>query len=380
MKKRPNNDGSIGRYGDRWRGRYTDPIDGKQKAVYGTTQAECKVKLDAVLHQIKTGEYVKPEKISVEKWLLFWFENYYRISVKPSSASTTKSNIDKHLIPFLGKHELQKLRPDHVQAFIRQKQAEGISASTIKRYIKVLRQALRQAVENGKIRKDPTSSAKLPKAEKKEIPFLTAEEQAIFLSRLPSSTNGRALRFLLGTGLRVSELCGLQWKDIQQDGLHIERINMTFYDLQEEGYTNITAAPKTTAGKRIIPLPDPLRQLLEEQRKTQMQERLRAGCAWASGEPGKGDTFIFCNAIGNPADRHNLNRSFRAILTKCNLPTRGVHALRHTFATNWVQRSPDISSLARILGHTDPAFTYKTYCHADQTNMEKGMEAMMQTI
>ena len=53
-----------------------------------------------------------------------------------------------------------------------------------------------------------------------------------------------------------------------------------------------------------------------------------------------------------------------------------MHALRHTFATNWVQTSPDIVALARILGHTDPAFTYKTYCHAEARSVVQGMGGM----
>lgn len=138
----------------------------------------------------------------------------------------------------------------------------------------------------------------------------------------------------------------------------------------------MTTPPKTTAGKRIIPLPDALRALLEEQRRAQMQERLHAGSAWDGGEPGKGSAFIFANALGKPADRHNLNRVFQSVLDANNLQRRGVHALRHTFATNWVQHFPDIPSLARVLGHTDPAFTYKTHCHADQSSMAHGMNMM----
>lgn len=376
MKKRPNNDGSINRYKDGWRGQYTDPISHKQRAVYGKTQAECKAKLDRKLSEIRAGEYTLPEKITVGAWMAFWFENYYRISVKASSAATTSDNIRLHIVPALGSIQLQKLRPEDIQAFLRAEQEAGRAPSTVRRYLKVLRQAIKQAIDTGKMRKDPSQAVKLPKMEKPDIPFLTMAEQAAVLRALPQSTSGRALRFLLGTGMRVSELCGLQWKDVQADGIHIERINMTIHDLKEDGYINMTTAPKTTAGKRIIPLPAALASLLDDQRRAQMQERLRAGEAWAGGEAGKGETFIFANALGKPSDRHNLNRAFRGVLDRCGLDRRGVHSLRHTFATNWVQHSPDIPALARVLGHTDPAFTYKTYCHADQASMAQGMDMM----
>ncbi len=378
-KRRPNHDGSIGRYKDRWRGAYTDPAIHKQRYVYGKTQAECKARLDAKLAEIRTGVYVQPDKMTVEGWLTFWFNSFYRRTVKASTAATTWGNISGKLIPALGKIQLQKLSTIHVQAFVTAEMDAGRCISTIRRYLKVLNQALRQARELQRMNTDPAKGVKLPTMEKPEIPFLTHDEQRTFLAACPSTTNGRALRFLLYTGLRVSELCGLQWQDIQEDGLHVERINMTIKDLQEDGYVNITTPPKTKAGKRVIPLTPQLRALLEAQRSVHLRDRLKAGSAWATDESGRPSAYIFANRIGNPADRHNLNRSFRGILGKSGLPSRGVHALRHTFATNWVQRNPDIVALSRVLGHNDPAFTYKTYCHADQRSMNQGM-AMMETF
>lgn len=378
-KRRPNHDGSIGRYKDRWRGAYTDPVIHKQRYVYGKTQAECKAKLDEKLAEIRTGVYVQPDKMTVEGWLTFWFDKFYRRTVKASTASATWGNIKGKLIPALGKHPLQKLSTIHVQAFVAAEMDAGRSISTIRRYLKVLNQALTQARELQRMNTDPVKGVKLPAMEKPEIQFLSRDEQKAFLSACPSTTNGRALRFLLGTGMRVSELCGLKWQDIQEDGLHVERSNMTIKDWQEDGYINITTAPKTKAGKRVIPLTPQLRALLDEQRSIQLRERLKAGSAWAIDDTGKSSTYIFANRVGSPADRHNLNRTFRGILSKAGLPSRGVHALRHTFATNWVQQNPDVVALSRVLGHTDPAFTYKTYCHADQRSMNQGM-AMMESF
>ena len=374
-KRRPNNDGSIGRYKDRWRGAYTDPTIHKQRYVYGKTQAECKAKLDAKLAEIRGGSYVPPDKMTVEAWLLFWFDNFYRRSVKASTAATAKSNLDK-LIAALGKIKLQKLSPTDVQRFITTELDAGIRVSTIKRYLTVLAQALDQARELQKIHANPVEHVKLPKQEKKEIPFLTQEELPLFLAACPSTTYGRALRFLLRSGLRVSELCGLQWQDIKEDGLHINRLNMTIKDLQEDGYVNITSTPKTAAGKRIIPLTPHLRALLEEQRQIQLRERLKAGSAWTTTDAGRGTAYVFANKVGNPSDRHLLNRAFASILDKAGLPRRGVHALRHTFATTWVQDGNSIADLAYVLGHTDTGFTYKTYCHADRSSVNQGMAKM----
>ena len=97
-------------------------------------------------------------------------------------------------------------------------------------------------------------------------------------------------------------------------------------------------------------------------------------------EPGKANGYIFANALGNPANRHSIARTFRSLCDHTGIPRRGIHALRHTFATNWVQRNPDIASLSRILDHADTAFTCKTYCHFDPASMQQGMEQMAALI
>ena len=155
---------------------------------------------------------------------------------------------------------------------------------------------------------------------------------------------------------------------------------MTIKDWQEDGYINVETLPKTTTGKRVIPLPAAIKAILDEQRRAQMEQRLKAGSAWEGEEPGKANCYIFAKALGKPADRNNIARSFRDLCDKVGIPRRGIHALRHTFSTNWVQNNPDISSLSRILGHADPAFTYKTYCHADPHSMNQGMEQMARFI
>lgn len=375
-RKRPNNDGSISRYKNMWRGQYTDPMTHKQRAVYGKTQAECKAKLDAKLAEIKSGAYVAPNKITVGGWLDLWFEKYYCNSVKTNTAATTSINIRTVLKPALGHILLQKLTAEEIEEFFRHQQEGNAAGSTMRRYLTILRQALSKAVKLKHIPRNPAADVTLPKVEKAEIQFLTRDEQELFLAVIPATTGGRALRFLLGTGLRVSEMCGLQWRDIQEDGLHIERVYMTIKDPQNDGYINVTPSPKTTAGKRIIPLTPTIQNLLEEQRRVQIAERLKAGSAWEGAEPGKGSGYVFASKTGKPADRNNMNRTLHSILKKAGLPSRGVHALRHTFATNWIQTGNDVVALSRILGHTDPSFTYRTYCHPEQRSMVKGMADM----
>ena len=114
--------------------------------------------------------------------------------------------------------------------------------------------------------------------------------------------------------------------------------------------------------------------------KAQRLEYLRMGEIWRGGEPGKGTQYIFATAMGTPTDRHGIARALRAYLDKAGLEHRGPHALRHTFATRWIQSGKDPVTLSKILGHANVSFTLKTYVHADTASKRAGMETMATII
>ena len=381
-KRRYNGEGHISKYkrGGKnpwvgWRGVYTDPNTGGQRSVYGKTQAICAEKLNKKLEEIRKGAYVEPSGETVESWLDRWFNDYYTIESKPSTAATAESNIRVHLKPAFGHIKLQKLNCDDLQQFIREK-SKSLKPSTVDRMLSIFHKAILQAIYLQKINRDPFIGLKKPKKEKAEINPLTRDEQTAWLKCVPSTTSGRALKFLLNTGMRVSELVGLRWCDIQSDGIHVERNVLTIRDLQEDGYTDIEGTPKTESGKRVIPYNKNVRQLLEEQRRAQIEDRFRARGSWIGGDPGKGDCYVFTTRTGNHSDRNNINRLYRTTLEKAGISKRGVHSLRHTFATNAVQLQVPISDLSKMLGHSDPAFTIRTYVHPDRDGMQWAMERL----
>lgn len=382
-KKRANGEGSIylrtdGRWG------YSFTVNGKQVSRAAKTQAEASRRLRDAVAKVQAGTYADPSKITVEGWLRLWLKEYAAPAVRPSTLESYYSVTENHLIPALGKIKIQTLRPEHIQAFVNRQLRNECAPSSIKRHMVVLKSALQQARENRIIVTNPAEAVKLPKQEQKEIEYLTPAEVASLLEVLPMTTNGRALRFILGTGLRVSELCGLRWCDVEKDGFFVNQITYTVngkvLSEDEKESVRICSAPKTKAGKRYVPLNPKTAELLEQQRLSQKLERVRAGEAWEGGEPGKGKQYVFATAAGGPADRHNLGRTLRNCLDRANLQRRGVHALRHTFATLWVQRGQDLRTLSELLGHTNVAFTMQRYVHSDRETKKKGMASMADII
>ena len=384
-KKRGNNDGSVRQRKDgTWEARFIvgRKADGKldRRSVYASTQKDVLSKMKQAQAEILKDEYIAPSAITIAQWLDSWYQTYLKPNVRPSTASTTYSAIRNHLKPALGKHKLQQLRTEHIQAFIVGQQKNGMRASTIKRNVAPLKTALKQAVQNRLIVRNPAEFVKFPKQEHAEIQFLTRDEQKALLELLPSTTNGRAIRFILGTGLRVGELCALRWSDINEKYFTVSQTASIYHDDEAGKIVIDFNAPKTKAGKRSIPLLPSMKTLLSEQRHSQLEQRLKAGSAWTGSRTDQNDNYVFASMVGTALDRDNIGRFLRTCLKKAGLSSRGIHSLRHTFATNWVQAGGDIRSLSEILGHTNVAFTMQTYVHSDMSTKMAGMEKVEKAL
>jgi len=376
MPKRANNEGSIRQRPDGlWEARYRDAM-GNRKSVYGRSQGEVSVKLCEIRQRLSTGEYVEPSRITVEAWLHTWWTEYCVPTTRSNSAASAHQNIRNHLTPALGKVPLQQLQTHHIQSMVNRLANQKYAPATIRRIMATLRIALKQAETNQLILRNPAERIRLPKMEQKEIQVLSPGEQKLLLEALPDTDNARVIRFILGTGLRASEALGLRWQDIQGDRFTVKQAISTYsaYDNLEEAHTRKQIAPpKSNAGIRTIPLTDSMLAILDEQRQVQIKDKaeaVRLGLGWPKYD------LIFSTNLGNPKDRHNLNRTLRQALEKAGLTHRGIHALRHTFATNAVQSNMDIRTLSEIIGHSKVAFTLQTYAHSDMDTKRKALEAM----
>lgn len=384
-RKRGNNDGSIRQRKDGlWEGRITIGVNSNgtqnRKSVYGSSQAEVQKKLRDILQKVEEGDYSEPSRMTVGAWLDNWCENYGAPHWREKTLEVHRDNIRLHLKPALGKIQLRKLRADHIQAYINTEQKAGTASATIRKRMEPLQGALKQATANRLIPYNPAEHINLPQNHSKEIVFLTVEEQKKLLAVLPDNTPGRAIRFVLFTGLRASELCGLRWCDVEADSFTIRQgaqyIRQADVKPGEAKQKLSIAPPKTKAGKRTIPLTEAAKAILEAQRQAQRQQRLKIGAAWQSGIPGEGNTPVFATELGTIYERHNLARALKTYLRAAGLQDRGLHALRHTFATNWVHSGADLRTLSEILGHTKVAFTMQQYVHSDMGAKLAGLKAV----
>ena len=157
----------------------------------------------------------------------------------------------------------------------------------------------------------------------------------------------------LYTGMRIGELCALQWNDIRTDCLVISK---TMHRIQENDHTIIEITePKTPSSVRMIPIPDFLKAIVDVYRQP--------------------NGYVLVNRSGKFVEPRLMQLNFKRIIEDCELPKTNFHALRHTFATRCIEAGFDVKSLSEILGHADVKTTLNKYVHSSfelkQENMKR---------
>ena len=381
-RKRGNGEGNIRQRSDgTWEGRYVAgyKADGTldRKSIYGKRREDVQKRLQEIVRSIDSGDYVEPSKMTVAQWLETWINEYVKPTRKATTVGVYLDSIKNHIAPVVGRYKIQQLRTEHIQAMLNRMQEKGLKPATIVKAKNVLHGALNQAVKNRIIPRNVADGVEVKRDSETTMKPLTPEEQKAYAEALPNTTTGRALAFDLGTGLRVAELCGLRWQDVGKDSFKIAqtvRRVPTLDDSASQKTAIMATTPKTKNSRREIPLTPKTRAILDAQRKRQLSERLKCGDKWNDND------LVFTTAEGKPLDVRNVNRTHYETLDKIGAERRGVHHLRHTFATRAIEHGMDYRTLSEILGHSDVATTLRVYVHSSMETKTAAMQALSEFL
>src|SRR5258707_6487459 len=149
QKQRGHGEGSIYQRQDgRWAASIT--LEGhKRKTFYGKTRKEVQEKLRVALNEQKQGTLATGPQQTVKQYLEHWLEEVHKPTVRVSTYQGYRMSLDNHILPVLGHLQLQKLTPQHVQAFYMRKLKEGLSAKTVRNLHGLLHKAFDNAVRWG---------------------------------------------------------------------------------------------------------------------------------------------------------------------------------------------------------------------------------------
>jgi integrase len=343
--------GSIRQRKDgRWEGRYTAP-DGKQKSVYASTPEECGKQLRAKQHEIDTGAWREPSSMTVSEWLDIWLADYQTHNAD-RTVMKYKSITDKHFKPVLGNIKIMKLLPLHIRRLITS--MKGLKPITIKNYVRILGASMNCAIEAGLIKSNPVDHAKLPRIQPTKFTVVDRADIPAFITAANNTDYANELLLMLYTGLRVGELRGLQWVDVDLDNgtIHVQRqLHPVNHDMQR------FSAPKY-GEDRIIHIPEDAITILKNQRKKQAEQRLAAG-GWEDDAVTR--NLVFRIPSGHAHNDRTIYKAVKAVGKAIGKPELHPHDLRHSYAVAALRSGIDVKTVQHNLGHKTAQMTLDVY-------------------
>ena len=360
MGKRGNGEGSIyfRTSDEKWVGSITLE-NRKRKVFYGRTRKEVQEKLKVALRDQQQGTLITAPKQTLAQFLFEWLENSQKQSVRPRTYERYEELVRLHIVPALGRHELQKLSAQQLQAFYAKKAEEGLSATTINHFHNVLHKALDTAVKWNLVARNVCDLVSPPRRKQFEVHPLTLEQVHKLLSVVDGHEMEALIKLALATGLRRGELMGLKWQDINVDAgvLQVRRI-LSRVPSKMPGKGYVEAEPKTQKSRRSVVIAPFALEALTQHRERQLEAKLKAGDAWQEHD------YVFCTSIGthlNPT--RDMLDQLKALLKKAGLPDIRFHDLRHSAATLLLSVGVHPKVVQEILGHSQISITMDVYSH-----------------
>ncbi|NUL07676.1 site-specific integrase [Streptomyces lunaelactis] len=349
--RQPNGRSSIyfGKEG-KWHGRVTVGIrdDGTpdRRHVERKTRAEVTAAVRELEKQRDAKTVRKPGKAwTVKTWLTHWIENVAPLAVNDNTMVGYRVAVRKHLIPGLGAHRLDRLKPEHIEVFYANMQANGSKPGTAHQVHRTFRTALNEAVRRGHLGKNPVQLAKAPKTGEYEVEPYSVQEVQRLLKAAERHRNSARWAVALALGLRQGEVLGLKWEDVDLEGgfLVVRRSRhrpqyahgcvdpcgrkAAGHCPQRRRTNPELATTKSRAGRRAVGLPAQLVDLLRAHLKAQEGERAAAGKHWEENQ------LVFPDEYGRSPSHRRDWAEWKALLTEANVRDGRLHDARHTAAT-----------------------------------------------
>ena len=346
---------------DRWEGRYIKARTPEGKIqwgyIYGAAYAE--VKRVLIQKKAEAGFYNLTFEALAEVWL-YTLKN----GIKESTYAHYSYTLHKYLLPVLSNMPVASFEESFLEQAMQQiitpidSAHKPLGNSSARECLSMLRRICRYAAHLRIIRPMELEVA-LPKAiDKISAPLSPAEQQQLY-QYVQENPTPRKIGLLLGLelGLRIGEICGLQWGNFDLK-LGTLKISRTVCRIScGNGHTKVfIQTPKARTSRREIPIP---KQLL------MMLKKLRGNAS--------NSTWFLSGNESKPTEPRCYRKSIKVYLKQATVRQVRPHTLRHTFATTCLQTGCDVKTLSELLGHANANITLQRYVHSDLTRKRREM-------
>ena len=307
--------------------------------------------------------FAKKNKILYSDWIYEWLIDKKEY-IKESTYANYSNNIFNHIIPKLGNIYIQDLNHKTIQDFLlnlfksgRKDGSGGLSEKTIKDITIIIKGSLRKAINEEKIRHFELTF-NYPKDNKdSKIYILSKHEQNKLTNYVLENLTNRNIGLLISlySGLRIGELCALQWNDIdfKKNILSVNKTIQRVYikDKDKNISKVIITTPKTKNANREIPINKEFLELLKKIKT-------------------KGDDYIITGS-SKYLEPRTYRKYFNKVLKQVKIKQFNFHSLRHTFATNCISLGVDYKTVSELLGHANVNITLNLYVHPRLSQKKK---------
>lgn len=306
---------------------------------------------------------MKIRKILYKDWIYEWLiekKDY----IKESTYANYSNNIFNHIIPKLGNYHLNQINHKIIQDFLlelskngRKDNTGGLSEKTIKDITIIVKGSIKKAINENKI-KYIELSFNYPKDNKdKSIYILTKHEQNKITNYVLNNCTSKNIGLLISlySGIRIGELCALQWKDVdfKNNKLTISKTIQRIYIKDKDNNISkiIVSTPKTKNANREIPINKDFLEILKKLKSEK-------------------DNYVLSNT-SKYVEPRTYRKHFNKVLRELKIKQFNFHSLRHTFATNCISLGCDYKTVSELLGHANVNITLNLYVHPRYSQKKK---------
>ena len=335
MARRTKGEGTLRKRKDgRWEGWFNIGKDEngktKRKSVTAKTKSECQEKLNKAKEEylkeqsvLSSHTYLTNSDPTLNEWYEIWINTFCRNVIKDYTVNGYEQRFKTNILPALGDMKLSELSTVNCQQFLvglfsdgrqrgREKHGNGLAYYSVKGIERTLSSCLQKAVDEDLIPKNPISKVKLPNCTKPEMKTLKKEELTAFLEETKRSGCYEFYYLELTTGMRLGEICALEWNDLSLENKTIT-VNKAVQKIKGEIKIN---TPKTKSSIRTIRLCDECIRLLSELKANQIPK----------------SKYIFPSSVtGEIRDTSAVTRRLHRIQDRAGVPRIRFHDLRHPY-------------------------------------------------
>ena len=344
------------------------------KTIHGTKK-DAQIELAKFVADVQNGLVIEGKSLKFSEFTEIWKRDYGSKELAPSTYKRYCRMLETRILPYFGHFYINKIKPTDIMQFydllgrdtqlVRKKSNNGkktlkpLSGKTILEHHRLLRAMLHKAVYWQLIVSNPAERVQPPKATKPKRKYYDDEQCKVLLDNLTKLGEEQikykvAIILTIFTGVRLGELMGLEWQDVDfKTG--IVSINRSSQYLADKGV--FTKTPKTESSIREVAIPDFVVSLLEEYKLWYDKQKSFYGELWTN------SNRLFVQADGKPMYPSTISKWFVKYVAQIGLPVINFHGLRHTNATLLISQNIDVAVVAARLGHAQITTTYNFYVH-----------------